>query len=331
MPVYNAAPFLEACLKSIIGQSYGQWELLAVDDGSTDESLSILRVYEKKDPRISVISNRHSGIIEALKDGFKASEGALICRMDADDRMPKHKLKWMQAAWSKKGLGHLVTGKVQYFSADTLGDGYKKYTAWINTLVDQQNHFAHIFRECVIPSCVWMLHRKDFLLCGGFESELYPEDYDLCFRFFQNNIEVIALDKELHFWRDHPSRSSRTDPNYRDNRFLELKLHYFTLLFAKSKMGNFVVWGAGKKGKEIAQFFIDHRINFNWITNNKKKIGKHIYGKKLLSSNLIHDNSQVNINAKYIIAVANPAEQIDICNALTNQDLEEGKDFFFFA
>ena len=87
MPVKNAAPFLTECLDSIISQSYENWELLAVDDGSSDDSLQILKNYEQFDQRITAYRNDGVGIIDALRLAYNYSQGGMITRMDADDIM----------------------------------------------------------------------------------------------------------------------------------------------------------------------------------------------------------------------------------------------------
>jgi len=85
MPVYNAEQYLAQALGSIREQTFRAWELVAVDDGSTDSSLKILRLASAKDPRIRVISRPNTGIIGALNDGLAVCRGEYVARMDADD------------------------------------------------------------------------------------------------------------------------------------------------------------------------------------------------------------------------------------------------------
>lgn len=86
MPVYNAAPFLREAIRSIKWQTYKNWELIAVDDGSTDSSVDILRSFADRDPRIKVYTySRNVGLSRALNRGLKVAEGEIIARMDADD------------------------------------------------------------------------------------------------------------------------------------------------------------------------------------------------------------------------------------------------------
>ena len=93
MPVKNADQFLEECLNSIVQQSFSDWELIAIDDHSTDSSYEILGEYQKKDGRIKVFKNQKNGIIHALRGALERSNGSYITRMDADDIMANIKLE----------------------------------------------------------------------------------------------------------------------------------------------------------------------------------------------------------------------------------------------
>ncbi|MBW7846175.1 MAG: glycosyltransferase family 2 protein, partial [Bacteroidia bacterium] len=84
MPVYNAAPYLQKAVESILSQTYQNIELIIIDDGSTDDSMAFIRNY--KDKRIQRIEfNENKGIVEALNTGMQAAKGEFIARMDADD------------------------------------------------------------------------------------------------------------------------------------------------------------------------------------------------------------------------------------------------------
>jgi len=343
LPVKNTESYLPACLDSILAQSLLDWELIAVNDHSTDNSAAILNAYAQKDQRIIVLENIDKGIIAALRLAYQNSVGTYITRMDSDDKMAVEKLevllnalsvkltksprfeKFMSASANQEIRGQLAVGQVQYFSATQLGAGYQKYEQWLNQLSAQGNNFQEIYKECVIPSPCWMVHREDLDHCGAFESNRYPEDYDLCFRFYQHGLSVVPSNKVLHYWRDYPNRTSRTDAHYSDNRFLAIKLFYF-LKLDYQKDRTLVLWGAGKKGKWIAQYLIKQEIPFQWVCNNPKKIGKNIYGHVL--SDAEHFTGME--KAHFIIAVANEAAQQEIYSVLEKGGVL-GKDFFFFC
>lgn len=285
MPVYNASGFLESCIESIISQDFKTWELIMVNDFSTDSTLEIMKEYAGKDARIRFLHNEEKGIIPALNKAFSIASGDYITRMDADDRMPSYKLSALLRAVNPMPARTIVTGKVEYFSDGTLQEGFLKYASWLNARIDQKDHWNHIYKECVIPSACWMARKEDLNKINAFEESNYPEDYDLVFRWYQAGFQVHGIDKVLHLWRDHSERASRTDPNYADQHFFDLKVSYF-LDIDHDPASELVIWGCGKKGKKLVQLFLDHDITPRWITNNPNKIGKDIYG-IIIESDLI--------------------------------------------
>jgi len=320
LPVKNTAAYLIQCLDSILLQSYSNWELLAINDHSLDNSKNILLEYASRDTRIKVLDNEGTGIINALRLAYEHCKGEYITRMDSDDKMARGKLESLSNNLYKNGLGTIAIGQVKYFSDTSLGNGYQQYEQWLNQLTKQGTNYQEIYKECVIPSPCWMVHRADLNRCGAFQSDRYPEDYDLCFRFYQQGLTIIPCNQILHYWRDYPTRTSRTDAHYADNRFLEIKLDYF-LQLDHQKNRPLVIWGAGKKGKWIAQRLLEQNISFHWICDNPKKVGKEIYGCLLKETAF----RKALIQPQYIVAVANKLEQIAITKQL------EGMDFFFFC
>lgn len=307
MPIRNAEKYLEECLLSIQEQSFENWELLAVNDHSTDGTLLILEDFSQKDARIKYFSNKGKGIIDALALAYKNSQGKYISRMDADDIMPPKKLELMYQAIEQNPKA-LITGYVQYIADTEVKAGYRRYEQWLNHLVNTKTHYASIYKECVVPSPCWLVERSILDSCGAFDSTIYPEDYDLCFRWYKNKVPIVALPKLLHIWRDHSARTSRNDSNYADNAFLELKIYYF-LKIDYNKKKNLVLWGAGKKAKQVAQLLIAKNIAFQWICNNPNKIGHTIYGKKLQATQDFFEGKNL---YQILITVANEQQQNEI-------------------
>ena len=326
MPVRDTAPYLRQCVQSIIDQSFEHWELLAVNDNSTDDSLDVLTSLSEGETRIKVIDNTTPGLINALRKGYNASIGTLITRMDSDDKMPVNKLSNMVSTWEEAGKGTVVTGSVEYFSDhEKLGGGYIRYADWINKVIANSDFNNQLYKECVIPSCCWMVHREDFERIGGFEPDTFPEDYDLCFRFVHGKFNIISVKEVLHYWRDRPDRISRTMEVYKDNRFYKLKLNYF-MKNQRDASQPLVVWGAGRNGKDLSKSLLEYEQNFLWVCDNERKIGKEIYGHKLKSVNEV----QKLINPQILVAVASNDDQVTIKKELMNLDLKEGSDFWFF-
>jgi len=325
MPVKDTALYLEDCLSSIVAQTFLNWELIAVNDQSSDNSLGIMENFANKDERIKVFTNPTAGLLDALRFGYKQSSGELIHRMDSDDKMPLNKLQLMVEAW--QGKGSLITGATEYFKDNgEVGDGFKRYDAWLREVAQKQSHAIEMYRECVIPSNCWLVHRADFDKVGGFEPATFPEDYDLCFRFITHGLKIIGLDEILHLWRDREDRISRNWEVYRDNRFFELKVHYF-FNFTRDFNRPLVLWGAGKNGKDLAKLIVKHEKQLTWISNNEKKIGKDIYGIVLSDVNKLKSIK----NAQIIIALASPDDQKEIQQLMNKMNLKEGNHYWFFA
>lgn len=326
IPFKNTVHYLPECLDSIIGQTYANWEVLAVNDHSTDESMSLLSSYSNKDERIKVFQNKGSGIIPALQTAYAQSNGAFVTRMDSDDIMKPDRLEVMVNALNKNGTGYIAVGQVKYFSNRGIGNGYERYEQWLNRLTSTGSNFDEIYKECVIPSPCWMAHRGDFEKCEGFNPNRYPEDYDLTFRFYEQGFKIVPCDRVLHLWRDYDTRTSRTHEHYAQNYFLDIKLHYFLELDYDATRP-LVIWGAGFKGKNIAKGLKKQGVDFVWLCDNPKKIGKSIYDKKLVHFEVLQELD----NPQSIITVANEEAQEEIRNYFSKLEQSPMQDYFFFC
>lgn len=326
LPVFNAAPFLKECLNSIQNQTEINWQLLAVNDFSTDSSYEILKEYAATDSRIIPLQNTEKGIISALRLAYENSSGQFITRMDADDRMLLDKLKTLKNLLLENGENHVATGLVRYFSENELGDGYQRYERWLNDLTRRQDNFSEIYKECVIPSPCWMVQRTDLDNCGAFASNDYPEDYDLCFRFYKKGLKVVSDTGVLHEWRDHVTRTSRNDETYANNQYFDLKIPYF-LQLDYDKNRPLVLWGAGKKGKRIARMLEAKGVDFSWVCNTESKWGHVISSAKMQPTKTVKSFE----NPQIIVAVAVPDAQVEILEFMVNNNLKKGENYFFFC
>lgn len=267
MPVYNMSGFLQECIESIQDQQRVSWELIVVDDFSMDASLKLLEHFAASDPRIRVFRNSTKGIIPALALAFGHSRGTYITRMDADDVMPQHKLFKLKqmAAGSNRNV---ATGKVHYFADKAVSPGYIRYQNWLNEVADQDTFSENIYRECVIASPNWMVHRSCFEQKIDLEKLCYPEDYDLVFQWYKNGYTFKSSADLTHLWREHPGRTSRNSDVYQQKSFFKLKTHYFIDL---ELSGNEPVQliGNGIKGKLVAAILAERGVPFSWFAYDK--------------------------------------------------------------
>jgi len=108
VPIYNAETYLPACIESVLAQTVNEWQLLLVDDGSTDGSLRIAKTYAANDQRIMVIAAQHGGQSAARNQGLEQATGEWIAFLDADDALESDWCaKHLEAA---EGVGYVQSG-----------------------------------------------------------------------------------------------------------------------------------------------------------------------------------------------------------------------------
>ena len=228
-----------------------------MDDHSRDASKTIIESYQ--DPRIHVIQNEGSGILQALQTSQKYIKGDYITRMDADDIMPLYKLKTLLKVINAKKEGVIATGTVKYFSEHEISEGYQNYETWLNKTADQQSFYKRIYRECVVASPNWMMRKEDFYDMLGFSILTYPEDYDMVFHWRMSGFIIKSCHQLTHLWREHSNRTSRNSDIYQQESFFKLKLGYFLKEFKKK---NFSLIGTEKKGVLIANMLQKRKFPF---------------------------------------------------------------------
>jgi hypothetical protein len=225
------------------------------------------------------------------------------------------------------GKGTIIAGGTEHFVDEgEVGDGFLRYERWLNEVARDSRHYEEIYRECVIPSHCWLIHKDDFDQAGAFDPIVYPEDYDLCFRFYREGFNVVGIDHILHHWRDRSNRISRTWEEYEDNRYFDLKLSYF-LELDRDKKRDLVIWGAGRNGKDLAKLLLKEGEEFHWICDNEKKIGLDIYGVRMSA---VEELEQWQ-DAQILIVVSSPDARKEIRSQLTELGREPVKDYWFFA
>lgn len=95
MPVYNVEKYLKKTLESVEAQSFQNYELIAINDGSTDKSFEILKMYQDRMPQLYIMDQKNSGVSTARNRGIKRATGEYVCFLDADDQLSPDYLEHM--------------------------------------------------------------------------------------------------------------------------------------------------------------------------------------------------------------------------------------------
>lgn len=326
MPVRNAATTVDAALASILQQTYADIEVLAVDDGSVDESRHRLHHAARNDDRVRVIPTTPRGIISALQTAADAATGKFLARMDADDISDQRRLE-RQVAWLDAHQEHAACGtRVRYFPRHALRAGARRYEQWINGVVTPESIARDMFVECPIPHPSLMVRRCAFDGVGGYRDVPWPEDYDLVLRLWRDGRHLAKVPEVLLHWRDGPARASRTDPRYSAEAFRRCKAHY---LHHRTGGRPIVVWGAGPIGKAIATCLLDagHEL-VGFVDLDPRKIGGRIRQVPVVSP---HTFARSWNGVFVVAAVGQVGARDQIRGALCALDYEEPQDFCALA
>lgn len=331
MPVYNSADTLEESLRSLQSQTLEDYQLIIVDDGSTDASPQVLRQWADDDPRIEIITSPHQGIIQALNMGIDACQSPYIARMDADDRCHPRRLELQLELFESDPSLDVVSCLVQGFPADQVREGYRIYMEWLNQLVTDHDIKREIFIESPLPHPSVMMRADRLKQAGGYQEHGWPEDYELWLRLYGNGARFAKVPKILLDWREHPDRLTRVDPRYSVENFLRAKAYYMgkTILADRDAV---IIWGAGMMGRRLGKQL--QRVGASiaaFIDIDPKKIGRTLRRRPIIAVDDLMNWWGKYSNPVILSAVASRGARPLIRKQLVDFGFIEGQDWWCAA
>lgn len=237
LPVFNAERFLSQCLDSILRQTYQDWELIAVDDGSKDGSMEILKSYEKRDDRIHIISKKNEGVSIARNIALKHAHGDYIYFVDSDDIVMSEALMILVKA--------MESNKTTFVKSDFLPIDEQGKQVFINKkqvirrrndgqVMESEKFFKKILlKEYFLWTC---LFQKDIIIknhiqfiphCRLMEDAAFVVDYLL---YSDRNVYKDAC---IYGYRKYEGTVSAVNKDYTEDMML-IKKHL--LEFPKSEL-----------------------------------------------------------------------------------------------
>jgi glycosyltransferase involved in cell wall biosynthesis len=205
LPVHNAQAYLHEALESILAQNYGNFELLALDDGSTDGSLQILRQFQKRDSRVSVTARENRGLVASLNELLSKARGEFVARMDADDVCFPRRFE-RQVQFLDEKVEHIaVGGWVIHMNARGNLIGLIE-----SPIIHEKIDAANLRGRTSIWHSTAMLRRSAIDAVGGYRSEfIHSEDLDLWLRLAETG-KLANLPEPVLFYRLHEKSVSQT-------------------------------------------------------------------------------------------------------------------------
>ena len=246
LPFFNAEATIGAALASLRRQSLPRFEVLAVDDGSTDSSADVVRQVARRDARFKLISQPHQGLVPALNAGLERCRGELVARMDADDISLRRRLELQHRVMEQHPEVGVVGCLVKVVPRRGITDGMARYERWLNAASSARQIKRELFVESPLCHPGVTLRRRALQQVGGYRDQGWAEDHDLWLRLDAAGVEMTKVAETLLLWRDGPHRLTRTAAPYAKERFYELKLHHLRQRLEGRRVE---LWGAGMEGK----------------------------------------------------------------------------------
>lgn len=235
MGIYNCEEYLEEAIRSILNQTYKDWELIMCDDGSSDRTYLIAKKYEKLYPaKIRVLKNSsNKGLNYTLNRCLKEAKGNYIARMDGDDRCSVDRFEKEVAVLDNQKDISIVSSYLEYFDESGVW-GICKYKEY-----PQKKDFLRGSQFCHAAS---MVRREAFKRVNGYSVEkrlLRVEDYHLWMKMYAAGYKGYNIQEPLYQMRDDKNAYSRRKFKYRINEtyvkmqiIKTFKLPVYSYLFA---------------------------------------------------------------------------------------------------
>jgi len=199
IPVYNRERYIGEAIDSVIAQDYGDWDILIIDDGSTDRSVEVVKS-RMSDGRIALIQMKHGGCAAATAEGIEHASGPVITILDSDDKLLPGALSTVMPEFEKNSrLGYVWTNWVE-----STGD-----KGWADFLPDGKTLF-----EAIMSGWMKAVHerffRKEFYLqSGGLDISIkYGTDMQLALIIGKTGCDTLHIPKVTYWYRIHPQRES---------------------------------------------------------------------------------------------------------------------------
>ncbi len=195
MSVYNGASYLREAIDSVLAQTYSDFELIIIDDGSTDGTSKILKSY--KDARIKIITQPNKGLVASLNRGIKTAKGKYIARQDADDRSEPTRFEKQVSLLNDKPKVVLVGSSMKVMDAKS------KIVHEHSLLLNNSELRQELLVRSPFAHGSVMFRKDAATKAGPYKQQFWPsEDYEFWLRLSVLG-ELANIDEALYVYREH--------------------------------------------------------------------------------------------------------------------------------
>lgn len=230
VPIYNVEKYLSRCIESVLNQNFNDYELILVNDGSTDESESICRKYSKDNNKISLISQENRGVSAARNAGIDKSCGEYILFLDADDYLCANALQTL--------ICEIESYDIIIFGYNIISEDNKKLDSRIIKAFTTVK-FEERFEEYTKMKALFLINppfnkmfRRDLLSIKFDEHFRMGEDLLFCINYLKNCMSIKVIDKALYCYIQRKGSATKTFQVDRVEN--EIKLFYHEKNFVET-------------------------------------------------------------------------------------------------
>lgn len=319
-----------AAVDSILSQTMADFELIIVDDGSTNKVLSQLDTLEKIDPRVRVFRRPWAGLVSALNYGLRHCRAPYIARMDADDLSRPDRLEKQADFLDKHRETGLVSGQVNYLGDRKKNYGYYLYVSWINSLSCHKDISLNRFVESPFAHPSVMFRRSLIETWGGYSPGPFPEDYELWLRWLEQGVKMAKIPDIVLDWRDNDQRLSRVHPDYSFENFFMLKAGYLSLWLRRNNPAHprVWIWGAGRRTRHRSEHLSLHGCEIAGYIDIRENLSGQFIKNRIVRH---YTNLPPNEESFIVVYVRKRGAREEIKTFLNAIGRVEGKDYIVAA
>ncbi|MDQ4113881.1 MAG: glycosyltransferase, partial [Actinomycetota bacterium] len=199
IPFHNVEPFLQTCLESLRAQTFSDFEVVMIDDASTDGSATVADRFASSDSRFRVVSSEKVGVGVARNVGVQESSGDLLAFVDADDYVPEYAYQLMTDTLARSG-SDFVAGNARRFDSVSVWQSWSHRRPFVTTRIATHCSRTHILG---IDRYIWnKVYRRDFWDSAGLSyPDMLYEDYPVALAAHIRARQVDILAEPIYYWR----------------------------------------------------------------------------------------------------------------------------------
>lgn len=320
MPVRNCGQWLGSAVQSILDQSFDDFELIIVDDNTTDGSIEALPA----DSRIRILRHNSSGIVSSLNHGLLNAKGRYIARMDGDDIAFPERFAAQVSFLEANPSIDIVGGLVEIFSDDfEIEQGSRYYQDWLNSIITEADIDREIFVESPLTHPSVLIRKSLFRQIGLYRDLSWPEDYDLWLRAWLAGARMAKIEEPVVRWREHPESLTRTDDRCSKKEFIKAKAWAMSESVLKERSA--IICGTGKVAVKLCDVLLLLGVPvLGFVDIAPNKINK---TRRDLPIHSFEDITKIRGNSLIIGALGARGAGDKLRELLVSNKLIEGQDF----